>query len=100
MVMAIEISVYPNPFDHFIMLEITCDETIDCIITLADIGQGKIIRMLGAGLVSGTNRIPFDNLETLSEGNYQLEIKTAAGDPVYRTRLFKQSAQAPAIHLN
>jgi hypothetical protein len=100
MVMAIEISVYPNPFDHYIMLEITCDENIDCIVTLADVGQGKIIRMLGASLVSGTNRIPFDNLESLSPGNYQLEIKTAAGEPVYRTRLFKQSEEGPVIHLN
>jgi hypothetical protein len=100
MVMAIEISVYPNPFDHYIMLEITCNDSVDCIVTLADIGQGKLIRMLGAGLVGGTNRIPFDNLEDLSAGNYQLEIKTSAGDPVYRTRLYKQSIEGPVIHLN
>ena len=100
MVMAIEISVYPNPFDHYIMLEITCDENIDCIVTLADLSEGKIIRMLGAGLVGGTNRIPFDNLESLSSGNYQLEIKTSAGEPVYRTRLFKQTVEGPVIHLN
>jgi hypothetical protein len=98
--MAIEISVYPNPFDHHIMLEITCDEAIDCIITLADIGEGKLLRMLGVGLVRGTNRIPFDNLESLSAGNYQLEIKTSSGDPLYRTRLFKQTAEGPVIHLN
>ncbi len=98
--MAIEISVYPNPFDHYIMLEITCDENVDCIVTLADTSQDKIIRMLGAGLVCGTNRIPLDNLESLSAGNYQLEIKTSAGEPVYRTRLFKQSVEGPVIHLN
>jgi hypothetical protein len=100
MVMAIEISVYPNPFDHYLMLEITCEETIDCIILLADLQQGKIVRMLGAGLKIGTNRVPLDDLQALSAGNYQLEIKTAAADPVYRTRLFKQSAEGPIIHLN
>ena len=98
--MAIEISVYPNPFEHYLMLEITCEDTIDCIITLADLQQGKIIRMLGAGLKIGTNRVPLDDLQTLSAGNYQLEIKTAAADPVFQTRLFKQSSEDPVIHLN
>ncbi|HEV2480340.1 MAG TPA: hypothetical protein VGS79_11770 [Puia sp.] len=98
--MTIEISVYPNPFEHYIMMEITCESDIDCIILLADVTQGKIIRMLGAGLKSGTNRIPLENLEMLEAGNYNLEIKTAAGDAVYRTRLFKQSTESPLIHLN
>lgn len=100
MVMTIEISVYPNPFEHYIMMEITCETDIDCIILLADVKQGKIIRMLGAGLKSGTNRIPLDNLELLDAGNYNLEIKTAAGEALYRTRLFKQSTESPLIHLN
>ena len=100
MVMAIEISVYPNPFDHYLMLEITCEEALDCIILLADLQHGKIIRMLGAGLKIGTNRVPLDDLQNLSAGNYQLEIKTAAADQVFQTRLFKQSAEGPVIHLN
>ncbi len=98
--MTIEISVYPNPFEHYIILEITCEAEVDCIILLADVNQGKIIRMLGAGLKPGTNRIPLDNLELLNAGNYNLEIKTAAGDPLYKTRLFKQAADGPVIHLN
>ena len=98
--MTIEISVYPNPFEHYIMMEITCESDIDCIILLADVNQGKIIRMLGAGLKSGINRIPLENLELLEAGNYNLEIKTAAGECLYRTRLFKQSTESPLIHLN
>jgi hypothetical protein len=81
-------------------MEITCESDIDCIILLSDVNHGKIIRMLGAGLKSGTNRIPLDNLEMLDAGNYNLEIKTAAGDAVYKTRLFKQSIESPLIHLN
>ena len=98
--MTFEISVYPNPFEHYIMMEITCETDIDCIILLADVKEGKIIRMLGAGLKSGINRIPLDNLESLDAGNYNLEIKTSAGDAVYRTRLFKQSIESPLINLN
>ena len=98
--MAIEISVYPTPFDHYLMLEITCEEPIDCIILLADLQQGKIIRMLGAGLKIGTNRIPLDDLQSLPAGNYQLEIKTAAADSVFNAKLFKQSVEGPTINLN
>ena len=98
--MAIEISVYPNPFDYYLVLEITCEDNIDCIILLADVRQGKIIRMLGVGLKSGMNRIPFNDLATLEAGNYQLEIKTADGDPIHRTKVFKQEADGPLIHLN
>lgn len=98
--MTIDISIYPNPFEHFIIMEITCAENIDCIVLLADVSQGKIIRMLGAGLKSGTNRIPLDNLDLLAAGNYSLEIKTADGETVYSTGLFKQTAEAPLIHLN
>src|ERR1700754_2706472 len=100
MVMAKEISVYPNPFDYYIMLEITCDENIDCIILLADVKEGKIVRMLGAGLKTGTNRIPLDDLQLLPAGTYQINIKTAAGDPIYQTKVFKQSPDHPAINLN
>jgi hypothetical protein len=98
--MAIEISVYPNPFDHYIVLEITCQENIDCIVLLADMEEGKIIRMLGAGLKCGTNRVPLNDLQQLTAGNYHLEIKTASGEELYRTRLFKQSSESPFIHLN
>ena len=47
MVLTTEISVFPNPFDHFIILEVTCEEPMDCIILLADLGPGKIVRMMG-----------------------------------------------------
>jgi hypothetical protein len=100
MVMAKEISVYPNPFDYYIILEITCDEEVDCIILLADIKEGRIVRMLGAGLKSGINRIPLNDLELLIPGTYQLNIKTAEGESIYQTKVFKQSPDNPAINLN
>jgi len=95
-----EISVYPNPFDYYIILEITCDEEADCIILLADIKEGRIVRMLGAGLKSGLNRIPLNDLELLTPGTYQLNIKTAEGESIYQTKVFKQSPDNPAINLN
>ncbi|MBS1606098.1 MAG: T9SS type A sorting domain-containing protein [Bacteroidetes bacterium] len=95
-----EISVYPNPFDYYIILEITCEEEVDCIILLADIKEGRIVRMLGAGLKSGINRIPLHDLELLIPGTYQLNIKTADGESIYQTKVFKQSPDSPAINLN
>ena len=90
MVLTTEISVFPNPFDHFIFLEVTCEEPMDCIILLADLGPGKIVRMMGAGLKNGTNRVSLDDLHNLPFGHYQLDIKTVAGDVLYQTMLIKQ----------
>ena len=90
MVLTTEISVFPNPFDHFIMLEVTCDEPLDCIILLADLGPGRIVRMMGAGLKQGINRVSLDDLHSLAAGQYQLDIKTVDGEVLYQTMLIKQ----------
>ena len=90
MVLTTEISVFPNPFDHFIMLEVTCDEPLDCIILLADLGPGRIVRMMGAGLKQGINRVSLDDLHSLAAGQYQLDIKTVDSEVLYQTMLIKQ----------
>jgi hypothetical protein len=90
MVLTTEISVFPNPFDHFIILEVTCEEALDSIILLADLGLGKIVRMMGAGLKDGINRVSLDDLYSLPAGQYQLDIKTVDGDVLYQTMLIKQ----------
>ncbi|HLI92330.1 MAG TPA: hypothetical protein VKU83_01915 [Puia sp.] len=89
MVLTTEISVFPNPFEHFIFLEVTCDEPLDCIILLADLGPGRIVRMMGAGMRDGINRLSLDNLQSLSPGQYQLDIKAVSGDLLYQTLLIK-----------
>ena len=88
--MPTNISVYPNPFEGFINIEMTCAENKDCIILLADIQNSKIIRMLGAGLGKGINKIPLVDLQSLQLGSYQLDIKSAEGDTIYKTMLVKQ----------
>ena len=88
--MPTKISVYPNPFDYFINIEMTCAENKDCIILLADIQNSKIIRMLGAGLGKGINKIPLADLHQLQLGSYQLDIKSSEGDTIYKTMLIKQ----------
>lgn len=90
MVIASAISVYPNPFDHYVTLEVTCEENNDCIILLVDLQQSKIIRMMGAGLNGGTNKIRLDKLGLLQSGPYQLDVRTTAGDVLYQTLLIKQ----------
>ena len=90
MVIATAISVYPNPFDHFVTLEVTCEENNDCIILLADLTHAKIVRMIGASLIEGNNTIPLADLGYLKPGSYQLDIRTAAGHLLYQTMLIKQ----------
>lgn len=88
--MPIDIYVYPNPFDCFINIEVTCAEEKEYIILLADIQQSKIVKMMGAGLGKGVNKIPLDDLQSLELGTYDLFIKNKLGESVYETRLFKQ----------
>lgn len=89
MVLTTEISVFPNPFNQYVILEVTCEEALDCIILLVDLAPGKIIRMLGAGLKNGVNRLSLDDLQSLPVGQYQLDIKTVTGDVLYQTMLIK-----------
>ena len=89
MVLTTEISVFPNPFNQYVILEVTCEEALDCIILLVDLGPGKIIRMLGAGLKNGINRLSLDDLQALPVGQYQLDIKSVTGDVLYQTMLIK-----------
>ena len=84
------VSVYPNPFDRRIEIELTCGENRDCIILLANMEDKRIIRMLGAGLEKGVNKIPLDDLQSLQLGSYQLDIKDPSGDTIYNRLLIKQ----------
>ncbi|MDO6432420.1 hypothetical protein Q4E93_17585 [Flavitalea sp. BT771] len=88
--MSTAVSVYPNPFDRFIEIELTCAEDRDCIILLANLKDNRIIRMLGAGLEKGVNKIPLGDLQSLQLGSYQLDIKDPTGDTIYKTMLVKQ----------
>ncbi|MDP4150768.1 MAG: hypothetical protein Q8927_12130 [Bacteroidota bacterium] len=88
--MTIEVSVYPNPFVNSISIEVICEEEKNCIILLADIQNERIIRMMGAGLGKGLNKIPLQNLQALQLGAYQLDIKDPEGDTLYKTKLIKQ----------
>jgi hypothetical protein len=45
---------------------------------------------MGASLKNGINRVSLDDLHSLPVGNYQLDIKTVAGDVLYQTMLIKQ----------
>ena len=88
--MASEISVNPNPFNRSINIEINCADSDDCIIMLANLQNSKIIRILGAGLSKGVNKIAIENLHSLDNGNYHLDIKNTDGESLYAAKLSKE----------
>jgi hypothetical protein len=88
--MATEIFVNPNPFTRSINIEINCPDRDDCIILLADLQNSKIVRILGAGLSKGVNKIAIEDLHSLETGNYQLDIKNTDGERLYAAKLSKE----------
>ena len=84
-----EILVYPNPFDYFINIEMTCPEKSNFVILLADIKGSKLTRIMGADLNKGTNRIPLIGLHSLPIGDYRLTIRSNEGELIYETILVK-----------
>jgi hypothetical protein len=90
MVIATEISVYPNPFSDFLTIEVTCPLDVDCIILLANLQTTRIVRMLGATLRKGFNKVPLVDLQPLVPGSYLLDIKTADGDTIHQITVVRQ----------
>ncbi len=87
--MAHEINVNPNPFVGMIDIEITCFDSKDCIILLADMQSSRIVRIVGAGLNKGTNKISLDDLDFLQNGHYHLDIKNTEGESLFSQKLEK-----------
>jgi hypothetical protein len=87
--MTMRISSYPHEFVHIVTIEIDAAAEEYCIIGLSDL-SGAILRMLGVNLLEGVNTIPLLNLETLSPGSYNLDVKDTYGRFLYSTELIKQ----------
>ena len=86
--MSTEIFLYPDPFIHKVIVEITIKNNDHCIISLFD-EAGKIIRIQGVNLSQGVNKIPLNDLHSLPAGPYYLHVNDTDGQNVYKSKLIK-----------
>jgi hypothetical protein len=89
--MTAQISVSPNPFINSLQIKIDGEknDTNHFIIRLID-KNGIILRMVGISLMKGINKITIDRLQTLSDGDYYLDVKNTEGKNVFSTKLVKK----------
>ncbi|MEJ7736550.1 MAG: T9SS type A sorting domain-containing protein [Chitinophagaceae bacterium] len=86
--MTTQVSIYPNPFASSLSFEIIVENNEATIIRLLDQKQ-KIIKMISWHLKKGTNKTSFDNLQSLPNGNYFVDIKNLDGSNLFSTKIAK-----------
>jgi hypothetical protein len=87
--MATNVSVYPNPFETALSLEVFVEENEETIVRMVNNDQ-KIIKMLSWNLQKGTNKTSWDDLGSLPAGNYFVEIRNMEGKNMFSTKLIKK----------
>lgn len=87
--MTTQVSIYPNPFGSTLSFEVFVENNEATIVRLLDQKQ-KIVKMISWHLKRGTNKTSFDNLQSLPNGNYYVDIKNLEGNNLFSTKLAKQ----------
>lgn len=86
--MPTNVSVYPNPFDGALSLEVIVEASKETVVSMIN-QQQKIIKLLNWNLHRGTNKTTLEDLGELPSGNYYVEIKNMEGKNLFRTKLVK-----------
>jgi len=87
--MITKIVIRPEPFETYIALEITCVQSKHLIIRISD-GQDRIVKMFSWFVVKGANVTTFNEMDSLTGGNYCLDIMDLEGEILFSTELVKQ----------
>lgn len=88
--MTLQVSIFPNPFDLLIDLEVIIPVNLPTIVRILD-HRHNIIKMMSWSLKQGTNKTSFPDLADLPAGNYIVDISNLQGENLYNTRLLKIS---------
>ena len=87
--MITKVTVRPNPFYTVLTLEVYCDSNKNIIVRMFN-ADGRIIKMFSWYLVKGTNVTAVNELGTLENGLFLLDIIDNEGSVLYSTRLTKE----------
>jgi hypothetical protein len=86
--MASHLSAYPNPFTDTLSLEVEVENNISTIIKIVD-KEGKIVRLLSWNLKKGSNKTSLSDLQSVPEGEYQIDFKDMSGNRLFSATITK-----------
>lgn len=85
-----KVLVRPNPFFTAITLDVTSEQSRHTIVRMYDT-EGHIIKMFSWFLVKGTNVTSINEINSLSEGTYHLDMIDNEGKLLYSTNVTKEN---------
>lgn len=85
-----KVLVRPNPFFTAITLDVTSEQSRHTIVRMYD-AEGHIIKMFSWFLVKGTNVTSINEINSLTEGTYHLDVIDNEGKLLYSTNVTKEN---------
>lgn|GEM_PF-886046 len=85
-----KVLVRPNPFFTAITLDVTSEQSRHTIVRMYDT-EGHIVKMFSWFLVKGTNVTSINEINSLSEGTYHLDMIDNEGKLLYSTNVTKEN---------
>jgi coproporphyrinogen III oxidase-like Fe-S oxidoreductase len=83
------VTVYPNPFQSRISLEISSLHNETAIVSMLN-SQNKIIKMFSWYIKAGTNKTSLDGLASLPADTYRILLTDTNGGAISETKIIKK----------
>lgn len=86
--MKMKATVYPNPFTSQLSLEVSVELKESVIVCMLDREQ-NIVRMFSWPLQAGKNKVSFNDVTSLADGDYSVTVTNPGGKNLYATKVSK-----------
>lgn len=83
-----KVNLRPNPFFSSVTLEVTSGQNKQVIVRMMNL-EGQIIKLFGWYLLKGTNVTTINELNSLHNGEYVIDILDNGGDVLFSAQLKK-----------
>jgi hypothetical protein len=83
------VTVYPNPFQSRISLEVSSLHNETAIVSMLN-DQARIIKMFSWYVKAGTNKTSLDGLASLPTGAYTILLRDTSGNIISETKITKE----------
>lgn len=83
------VTVYPNPFQSRISLEVSSLHNETTIVSMLN-SQERIVKMFSWYVKAGTNKTSLDGLASLPPGIYTILLRDTSGNIIIETKITKE----------